>query len=375
MIWDTILTDAEMVLLNDMINTYKGDGESLKQYFNDDCSMENREYTTNSSRELLLFKSNNINSSSGTDRIRLKATNILFDTFSTTTTDKTVESTKMIIASSGNVGIANTSPKLTLDIGSTNANHNIGRAILTAGNIHAADKLDFLSIGRWDGGSTADMQFSGIKYGVTTAADAGETYNNHSCMTFYTWGNSISNSREVMRLTSRGKLGIGTLSPTELLDVNGNIKTSGNIISLGNVGIGTNNPVTTFDCRGTGYFQTVVIADIANIGNINNYQLRLNPPTSTNQYSSIQSTYVSSPTTYMPLVLNYNGGNVGIGSQYPNKNLEIYNTSPAISIKGSSEADTAILYLATPYTTASAYKCAIIAKGTSGWSRSYLHFV
>ena len=51
MIWDTILTDAEMVLLNDMINTYKGDGESLKQYFNDDCSMENREYTTNSSRE------------------------------------------------------------------------------------------------------------------------------------------------------------------------------------------------------------------------------------------------------------------------------------------------------------------------------------
>jgi hypothetical protein len=56
MIWDTILTDAEMVLLNDMINTYKGDGESLKQYFNDDCSMENREYTTNSSRELLLFK-------------------------------------------------------------------------------------------------------------------------------------------------------------------------------------------------------------------------------------------------------------------------------------------------------------------------------
>jgi hypothetical protein len=67
-------------------------------------------------------------------------------------------------------------------------------------------------------------------------------------------------------------------------------------------------------------------------------------------------------------------GNVGIGTATPNTNLEIYNTSPAISIKGSSEADTATLYLATPYTTASAYKCAIIAKGTSGWSRSYLHF-
>ena len=48
----------------------------------------------------------------------------------------------------GNVGINNTSPNLTLDVGSTNANHNIGRAILTAGNLHNADKLDFLKIGR-----------------------------------------------------------------------------------------------------------------------------------------------------------------------------------------------------------------------------------
>ena len=115
--------------------------------------------------------------------------------------------------------INNTSPNLTLDVGSTNGNHNIGRAILTAGNIHAADKLDFLSIGRWDGGSTADMQFSGIKYGVITAAAAGEGANNHTCMTFHTWGNSIWNTKEVMRLTSRGRLGINTTTPAELLDV------------------------------------------------------------------------------------------------------------------------------------------------------------
>ena len=41
-------------------------------------------------------------------------------------------------------------------------------------------------------------------------------------MTFHNWGNSISNSREVMRLTSRGRLGINTTTPAELLDVNGN---------------------------------------------------------------------------------------------------------------------------------------------------------
>ncbi len=49
----------------------------------------------------------------------------------------------MRIANNGNIGINNTLPNLTLDVGSTNANHNIGRAILTVGNINSADKLDF----------------------------------------------------------------------------------------------------------------------------------------------------------------------------------------------------------------------------------------
>ena len=80
------------------------------------------------------------------------------------------------------------------------------------------------------------MQFSGIKYGVITAATAGKTANNHTCMTFHTWGNSIWNTKEVMRLTSRGRLGINTTSPTELLDVNGNIKCSGSL-QTGNVSV------------------------------------------------------------------------------------------------------------------------------------------
>ena len=43
-------------------------------------------------------------------------------------------------------------------------------------------------------------------------------------------------------------------------------------------------------------------------------------------------------------------------------------------IKGTSESDTATLFSATPYTSSSAYKCAIIAQGLSNYSKSKLHF-
>ncbi len=43
-------------------------------------------------------------------------------------------------------------------------------------------------------------------------------------------------------------------------------------------------------------------------------------------------------------------------------------------IKGTSESDLSTIYLATPYTTVSAFKCAIIAQGMTTYSRSKLNF-
>ncbi len=62
-----------------------------------------------------------------------------------------------------------------MDVGSTDSNHNIGRAILTVEKIHNADKLDSLSIGRWDGSTRTDRQFPGIRYNVTTRTAVGES--------------------------------------------------------------------------------------------------------------------------------------------------------------------------------------------------------
>ena len=86
-----------------------GDGE---------CVIENRIYgsgSNNEQSELLLFKANDTSGGSGPDRIRLRAANIVLDTYSSTTSDGSVSDTKndretvssnaTFIDQEGNVGI------------------------------------------------------------------------------------------------------------------------------------------------------------------------------------------------------------------------------------------------------------------------------
>ena len=69
-----------------------------------------------------------------------------------------------------------------------------------------------------------------------------------------------------------------------------------------------------------------------------------------------------------------NNGGLGIGTTAPQAKFDIYGNTPSMVIRGSSEADSSILYLGTPFDSSSAFKCAFIAQGQSTYSRSKLHF-
>ena len=109
------------------IGTNTNDSVSKTIYFGglygdnayDHCVIENRIYGTgtNEKRELLLFSGND---SGDPDRIRLRAGQICFDTYTGGTgVDRNTESIKMVINSDGNVGIGTVSTSAKLTINST----------------------------------------------------------------------------------------------------------------------------------------------------------------------------------------------------------------------------------------------------------------
>jgi hypothetical protein len=80
------------------------------------CTMGTRLYGSPESSEFIIFKGNDISGSFGPDRIRMRAGNIVFDTYPSASSDLSSENIRMTINQDGNVGIATTNPTYTLDV-------------------------------------------------------------------------------------------------------------------------------------------------------------------------------------------------------------------------------------------------------------------
>ena len=150
------------------------------------------------------------------------------------------------------------------------------------------------------------------------------------------------NNNLQMVVQSGGNVGIGIASPTEKLEVFGNIKATGNLYATGNLGIGTSNPIEKLEVEDGRLF--VNYAGTAGIH-------VKNPSTSGHGPAEIYFDRTAAISTQKAAVgmdgsssrdffiwvngadrLNItDAGNVGIGTPIPSAKLEVYNGTLKIS--------------------------------------------
>jgi hypothetical protein len=143
----------------------------------------------------------------------------------TSSGNMTVDSTTFFVDAANNeVGIGRATNDLyaSLDV--------VGNIYVTKhghASLHDAAEISNRQIGM-KSGNTGDG-FTGMQLNVKALESDGTTARaNNSDIAFYTWIGGISVSREVARITERGRLGIGTANPTQALDVSGNVRWTGN---------------------------------------------------------------------------------------------------------------------------------------------------
>jgi len=263
---------------------------------------------------------------------------------------------RMSILTTGEVGIGTTAPAGKLDVKVTATSGTIDNV-----NDYGANRINIEGLGA---GSTE----SAITYNAYTAgypATAGgaaigfgrEASSWDTYMAFYTnnLASVTGNMQENMRINSDGNVGIGTTSPVTIFDIEG--------------GVGTAPPTSGTTHPGTFRMRTNdnAVLDMGIIDGGLGAWLQ----------STDQRGYNYAP---YPLLLNPNGGNVGIGTTVPSHILDIDNDASNVfplKVRGNIDNNggyTGIVFGYEADTTAYE-KAAIMVEGTTGSVQPNMHFL
>ena len=241
-----------------------------------------------------------------------------------------------IESNSGNVGIGTDSPVSLLTVGSVSATNNYSvvreNAVITGTDVTVsatqAGMLDILSTSLAGSGKSASLTFSQntsqfvagydkVLGAIDVELTSTGNLSADSAMKFYTSSGSTSSTlSEAMRIDSSQRVGIGTTSPTSILEVRGD---------------GGNNKQLRLSTGATTYW------DLGRSSANGNFEITED---SGDTYFTIDKT----------------SGNVGIGTDSPDKALVVEGDSAEIVINDTDTTDTPILRFRESGTTAAIIK-------------------
>jgi hypothetical protein len=129
----------------------------------------------------------------------------------------------------------------------------------------------------------------------------------------------VNSNVESMRITTSRDIGVATTSPSERVDIAGNVKARSNLYVMSNLGVGTSNPQNTVDIVGSAQ----VTGTLVTVGSC-----IIRKGTSNNVVTST----VGWSTAYGSTGGIYTNSNVGIGTSNPTYPLHVMSHSNNVSI-------------------------------------------